>query len=317
MNRIFKPLTLVAVLSLLFAGLPACSKDEKPGATQVAAKVNSQEISVHQVNFVLSRSGANATTPEQTTALRRAALERLIDQQIAVEEALDKKLDRQPDVVMALDLARREVLARSLLEQIAAGTTKPTEDEAKKYYLDHPALFSERRIYSVQELVIPTASGTLPNVKEMVAANKTIEDIAAFLKGRNIQFGGGAAQRTAEQIPLEILPRIHVLKDGQSTIIETPQAFTVIRVVQSASSPVTEAQALPRIMQFIANGRGNEAAVKEIKRLKDKAKITYSGDFAAAAAPAPAAAGAVAPVAPSVTAPPADSNMEKGVRGLK
>ena len=317
MNRIFKPLTLVAVLSLLFAGLPACSKDEKPGATQVAAKVNSQEISVHQVNYVLSRSGANATTPEQTTALRRAALERLIDQQIAVEEALDKKLDRQPDVVMALDLARREVLARSLFEQIAAGTTKPTEDEAKKYYLDHPALFSERRIYSVQELVIPTASGTLPNVKEMVAANKTIEDIAAFLKGRNIQFGGGAAQRTAEQIPLEILPRIHVLKDGQSTIIETPQSFTVIRVVQSASNPVTEAQALPRIMQFIANGRGSEAAVKEIKRLKDKAKITYSGDFAAAAAPAPAAAGATAPVAPSVTAPPADSNMEKGVRGLK
>ncbi len=337
MNLNLKPLSVAVAATLLVASITACSKDDKKAATQVAAKVNSQEISVHQINYVLSKSGANATTPEQTAALRKAALDRLVDQQVAVDEAVEKKLDRQPDVVMALDLARREVLARALLEQVAAATTKPTEEEIKKYHREHPALFAERRVFSVQELVVPAAAGVTAQLKEMSAAGKTAEEVAAWLKARSIQFGGGAAQRTAEQIPLEMLPRIHALKDGQSTIIETAQAVTMIRVVASQSQPLTEAQALPRVQQFLTNQRHSEAAAAEMKRLKEKAKISYVGDFAAdagkAAAPAatapattaPAvaapAASTPAPVAPAATpaAPAAtpDANMEKGVRGLK
>ena len=342
MNLNLKPLSLAVAAMLLATAITACSKDDKKAATQVAAKVNAQEISVHQINYVLSKSGANASTPEQTAALRKAALDRLVDQQVAVDEALEKKLDRQPDVVMALDLARREVLARALLEQVAAGTTKPGEEEIKKYHREHPALFAERRVFSVQELVVPAAAGVTAQLKEMAAAGKTAEEVAAWLKTRNIQFGGGAAQRTAEQIPLEILPRIHALKDGQSTIIETAQAVTMIRVVASQSQPLTEAQALPRVQQFLTNQRNSEAAAAEMKRLKEKAKISYVGDFAAdagkAAAPAGAAPAANAPAgtAPAVAAPAAnapapatpvatpaapaassDVNMEKGVRGLK
>ena len=90
MNITHKPLGLAIAAALLAVSISACSKDEKAAATQVAAKVGSQEISVHQINYVLSKSGANATTPEQTAALRKAALDRLIDQQVAVAEALDK-----------------------------------------------------------------------------------------------------------------------------------------------------------------------------------------------------------------------------------
>ena len=313
-SRLKTAVACLAAVSMA-ASLTACSKDDKK-ATQVAAKVNSQEISVHQINYVLGRSGAQAQTPEQTQALRKAALDRLVDQQLLVEEATEKKIDRQPDVVMAIELAKREVLARALLEQMAAAAPKPGEDEAKAYYKANPALFSERRVFSVQELIVPVSAGAGTQLKDMVAANKTIEDMAAFLKNRNIQFGGGAAQRTAEQIPLEILPRIHALKDGQSTLIETPQAITIVRVVQSQSQPVSEAQAVPRIVQFLANQRNQEAASKELKRLKDKAKITYEGDFAGAAA-APAAALPEMPKANPVAPMPGDAAIEKGLKGLK
>ena len=313
-TRNLRLLLPLAALVVGLVGLAGCGKDDKKAATQVAATVNSKELSVHQINFLLARSGANATTPEQTAALRKNVLERLIDQQLAVDEALDKKLDRSPDVVMALEAARREVLARAYIEQVGAGIVKPTDDEVKKYYVANPALFSERRVYALQEITVPSAAGMFNQLRDLAAAAKSMEDIVAALRTRNIQFNAGSATRAAEQLPLEVLPKIHALKDGQITVIEVAGNSTVVRLVSSQSAPVPEATALPRIQLFLANQRAGEAATRDIKRLKEKAKITYAGDFAASA---PAVAPAATPAAPTTGAPPADSNFEKGLRGLK
>ena len=136
-------LSIVSISLIL--GLAACGgKDEKKAATQVAAKVNSEEISVHQINFVLARTpGAGNVKPEQAPAVRREILNKLIDQQLAVEQALAKKLDRSPDVIMAIDAARRDILARAYIEQLNAGRSKPTNDEAKAYFVEHPQLFAD------------------------------------------------------------------------------------------------------------------------------------------------------------------------------
>jgi hypothetical protein len=101
---------------------------------------------------------------------------------------------------------------------------------------------------------------------------------------------------------------------------------------------VSETQAAPRIQQFLHNQRVSSAVGKEMKRLKDSAKVEYMGEFAegapakAAAAPAPAAnpaasapprvanpAPAAVPsaAAPAAADPSAASQFEKGIRGLR
>lgn len=88
-----KRFTLSILALSLAIGLAGCgSKDDKKPASQVAAKVNAEEISVHQINFVLSRSGAGNVTPEQAPKVRREVLEKLVDQQLAVEQAIEKSL---------------------------------------------------------------------------------------------------------------------------------------------------------------------------------------------------------------------------------
>lgn len=312
---------LVPALALsMTLALPACSsKDASKPASQVAAKVNSQEISVHQINFVLARSGAGAVTPEEAPKVRRDILGKLVDQQLAVEQAVEKKLDRSPDVVMAIEAARRDILARAYVDQLASTASKPTPEEAKKYYAEHPQLFAERRVYNIQELVLPPTPGVADRLNGMLGAGKPLEEIAAWLKGKDIKFTGGSATRPAEQLPLDLLPKIHALKDGQGMVIESAQNITVMRVAASQSAPVTEATALPRIQQYIGNQRAGEVAASEFKQLKAKAKITYVGEFAAMEANAPAAeAKNTAPVAAESTEKPkTDTSMEKGVAGLK
>lgn len=329
MQRINTRFALSLLALPLVFGLAACgSKEEKKPASQVAAKVNAAEISVHQINHVLSRAGANAASPEQAPKMRREVLDKLIDQQLAVDQAIEKKLDRSPEVMSAIEASRRDILARAYVESITSALAKPSQDEARDYYTKNPALFSERRLYNIQEIVLATAPGLAGQLREMIGSGKSMEDVAKFLKGKEIKFAGGGATRPAEQIPLELLPKVHALKDGQGLVLDNAQSITVMRLVASQSAPVPEAQALPRIQQFLANQRAAEAAERELKQLKEKAKITYVGEFAdAAQASAPAAAATPAPATPAPAAAPAaapkaagapdNKAIEKGVAGLK
>ena len=341
-------LLLIAACAVALATLSACGdKSGKKAATQVAAKVGSEEISVHQINQVLSRANTANANPQAVQALRKEVLEKLIDQQLAMDQATEAKLHRSPEVVAQLEAGKREVLSRAYVQQIVSALPKPTADEIKKYYNDHPALFAERRVYNLQELIVPASAGAevSAQVRALAAANKPMEEMVNLLKSRNIKFGGGAATRSAEQIPLELLDKVSAIKDGQIGVIEGKQGFTVVRVVASQSAPVAEAAATPRIEQFLMNQRGAEAVTQQMKQLRAKASITYMGDFAQAAA-GPAAAPAQpattlgattdgAPAAPATTAPlpppapaapaapatPSDAKakavIEKGVAAMK
>lgn len=313
-TRFVLPILVIAAIT----GLAACgNKDGKKPASQVAAKVNAEEISVHQINFALSRSGLNGIPPEKVPQVRLEVLNKLVDQQLAVEQALAKKLDRSPEVVMALEASRREILARSYIDQLSAGLSKPTAEESKKYYADHPQLFAERRIFNIQEVMLPASPDTAKQLNEMLGAGKPMTDIANWLKSKDIKFTGGAATRPAEQIPLELLPKIHALKDGQGLVIETPTNITAMRVVSSESAPVSEEAALPRIQQFLGNQRAGEAIDREFKQIKAKAKISYLGEFADAQATQAAQPAAKTEVPVAASKPSESASMEKGVAGLK
>ena len=316
---------LLAV-SLIGLALSACgNKDDKKVATQVAAKVGSEEISVYQINQVLSRTNIANLTPQAAQAMRKDVLEKLIDQQLAVDQATEKKLNRSPDVEAQLEAARREVLARAYIQQLTSALPKPTAEDVKKYFVEHPQLFSERRVFNLQELVVPTTAGSavLDQLRSQAESGKSMEELAAFLKSKDIKFGGGAATRAAEQIPLELLGKVHALKDGQTTVFNNPQGLTVLRLVSSQAAAVAEGAALPRIQQFLANQRGAEVVTQDIKQLRTRVAITYMGEFVQAAPTVGAQSAGQATVTPapvSTQSPKIDASktaMEKGVAGLK
>jgi EpsD family peptidyl-prolyl cis-trans isomerase len=319
MNKSHSPFAMTLLAAALSMGLVACgSKDEKKTASQLAAKVGSAEISVHQINQVLSRTNASATSPEAAKAMSREVLEKLIDQQLAIEQATENKLDRTPDVLSQIEASRREIIARAYLQKIAAAQPKPSVEEVKKYFADYPQLFSERRIYNLQEVVVPAAAGVSDQFRSFVTSGKSIEDAVSWLKNKDVKFRSRAIKMEAEQIPMEALARLHKLKDGQSLLVEAPQGITMLRIAASQSAPVTEAVALPRIEQYLTNQRATEALTAKFKELRAASKIAYVGEFAktddaAPPAPAPQANAAPAPTEEEK----AKAILDKGIAGMK
>jgi EpsD family peptidyl-prolyl cis-trans isomerase len=300
----------LASMTVLLSACGGGDKSEK--ATQTAAKVNKEEITVHQINFVLQRQPG--LKPEQAEAASKQALERLIEQELAVQKAVDLKLDRDPRIVQQLEAAKREVLARAYAERVGEGAAKPTADEVSKYYNDKPALFKERRIYSLQELAIEAKPEQIPEIRAKLAAAKNLSEFAEYLKSNDIRFAGNQAVRAAEQLPLNSLDGIAGMKDGASMVTPTPNGLQVLFLVGSRSQPVDEARARPAIEQFLSNQRKVELVQKEMKALRESAKIEYVGKFAGGA-PAASAAAPALPAAPAASGLDANA-ISKGL-GLK
>ena len=313
--RTWLPLAAVAT-ALLLAG---CGEKKDKAASQTAAKVNKDEVTVHQINFVLQQQ--RGLRPEQADAASRQILERLIDQQLALQKGDDLKLDRDPRVVQQLEAARREILARAYLEKVGEAATKPTPEEIKKYYADKPALFSERRVYNIQEIAIEAKADQFTALREQLTAAKDIPTFLEYLKSKDIRFSGNQAVRAAEQLPLASLDAMSKMKDGQAMMVPSPQGLQVIVLAGSRSQPVTEEQSRPAIEAFLLNERKRKLVEDDIKAMRAAAKIEYVGKFAeaasapAGAAPMPAPTAAVpspasAPaLAPTATEPAASSTL--------
>jgi EpsD family peptidyl-prolyl cis-trans isomerase len=297
-------MTAVTALALALT-LAGCGEKKDKPASQTAARVNKQEITVHQINFLLQQQRGLA--PVQAASASRQVLERLIDQELALQKAQEQKLDRDPRVMQQLEAARREIIARAYAEKIAAGAPKPSPAEVKAYYDAHPALFKERRVYNLQELSIQARPEQLPELQARLAAAKDVPDFVSYLKAGDFKFGANQAVRGAEQLPLTSLDRFAQLKDGQSIFNATPNGAQVVTLVSSRSQPVDEARAAPAIEQFLWNERKRKVVDDDLKAMRGAAKIEYVGDFAKAAAPAAAAASEASPALPATAATPSAS----------
>ena len=294
-------LVATACLAIVLASCGGASKD-KP-ASQVAAKVNKEEISVHQINFVLQQQ--RGLKADQADAASRQVLERLIDQEIAIQKAQELKVDRDPRVMQQIEAAKHEIIARAYIEKVGEAATKPTAEEIGKYYADKPGLFKDRRIYSIQEIAIESKPEQIDTLRSKLKAAKSVNEFVEYLKANDFRFAGNQAVRPAEQLPLNMLDTFAKMKDGQAMLVPTANGAQVIVLAGSKSEPVDEARAKPAIEQFLLNDAKRKLIDSDMKTLRAAARVQYVGKFAEGAAAAASAARATEAAAAAAAMPKA------------
>ena len=300
----FGTFALAASAAVLLA---ACGQKKDVGAadsanSEVAAKVNGDDISVGQVNLVLQHQ--RGMPPEASEAASHQALERLIDEQIVVQKAIAAKLDKDPQVVEQIEAARREILVHRFIETAADTASKPTDDQVQKFYDGRPAMFAQRKVFTLQRMDIQVPDERRAEVDAHVQSLKSLGELTDWLKAQNLKFNVKQEQDASEQLSPVILEKIAALKDGESTVIPSQAGVSAVTLLSSVTAPKTLADARPAIEQYLSQQGKREVVMNLQKTLRDGAKIDYQGRFAASA---PAAATGASAVSTTPAAPAASS----------
>lgn len=310
---------IVPALLLVMAG---CSKHEggAKGGSQVVAKVNGSEITVHQLNFALSKMGK--MDQDQVKAASEKVLQQMVDMELLKQKSIDEKLDRDPNVLQVLEATKQQVLAQAYMQKVASKQAAPSEDEVKKFYNTHPELFSERNVYVIQEFAVKDGNEHASEIEAGINDAKSADDVAQWLKDNNYVFNANASRKAAEQLPLELAKKMNTMQAGDTLVVKSPQTLVLLFLAKVDRQPVAMDNAKTVIQQFMVNSNQQTLIKNEVAALRKEAKVEFYGDFSKmtldsnATVPAAPVAKPEAPAVEPNAQPAQNSAIEKGLSGL-
>ena len=308
-----RPLVLAALAACL--PLAGCGGEAAPmeeaaegDVSAEAATVNGQAIYVSDVDMEARMRGL--VKPGETLAPGSAefdeVLEGLIEVKLLAVEAVDRRLDEEPEARHRLNTARDQILMNILLERIAED--KIDEAALRKMYeaqlqLLEPDLESEAH---VRHILAPTRDA----IEKIAAELKTGVDFAVLAARRSTDAatrldGGDLGYLTAGAVSPELARVIRdIPKGGVSRPFEDAQGWHVVKVedVRKKRPPSID-ELDEKIRRFLKE----QEFEKILKELRADAEIVKRNPARSSRLDAPAATAAPKPVerAPAAPAPEA------------
>jgi EpsD family peptidyl-prolyl cis-trans isomerase len=290
----------------LLVSLAACGGKKEASSGQVLASVDGQEITIHQLNNELGKSGAAEASKQ--------LLDGLVARQVLVNAAKKEKIDSDPAVLAELERTRDLVLAQAYVRSKIGMPARPTPSEIEGFYQQHPEWFAQRKQYEFAELVIG-ATSLSKELNDLMTGTRPIEEVAAWLETHRIQYTRLQVVKTSMDLPPAMLNSLKNMERGSLFIVREGPSAILASLQDVKPLPMSLAVATPQIQQYLMQQRQSQMTDQELNRLKAAAKIEYTDKGRALkdlAANAPAQDADTAPAAEKQT--PADDAVSRGFR---
>lgn len=268
----FIALTILAVL------VSGCEKPATAVKNETVATVDGDKIGEAELNLAVS--GLGELSEAQAAEAKTRLLQALIDQRLVAQAAQDAGLDKEPAVAAAMAQASRQVLAEAYAERSFKDVAKPSETEIADYYNRHPELFSQRRIYRIQELELKLDPSRVPDVEAKLKSSHSMGDFVNWIKEQGIEAKTAVAVKPAEQIPAPLLDRFSQMKDGQVTILPGRPGHVLVQQLQESQlQPASLEQAHNAIEQVLMAEKRRGLMEADLDKLRQAAKIKYETGY--------------------------------------
>lgn len=257
---------------------------------QVVATVGDREITLRELN---------AETPPVTNpdplarkSAQLTALENIVARTVLAKAAVDQGVDKTPEFTLMKQRALDTLLAQSLESKIAGQVPKVTRDDADRFIVAHPDIFSQRKVWSIDQLRMARPSD--PTIIKRLEPLKTLPGIEALLKQEKIPFQHSTGNLDAVGADPRMIDAITKLPPGEVFVIPSNDALLVNQIKDTKIVPFTGPQSLDYATQVVTRQRTSDAVQRQVSAMFAKAKpsVHFNNDYVP---PTGAAPGALAP----------------------
>jgi peptidyl-prolyl cis-trans isomerase C len=274
--QLVKP-ALLLVLSCSCAALLPASHAAEP-KQKPAATVNGVAIPQARVDFVAKSQVAQSQGQQQDTPeFRENVREILITREILYQEAVKRKLDKNPDYVTQLDLAKQQIILGVLLEDLSK-TTKPSEADVRKEYdrVKAESGGDAGKQYKARHILVKEEA----EARQILADLANGADFAKLAQEKTQDPGskdsGGQLDWTEAEVYVEPFANaLKTLNKGETTKdpVKTNYGYHVIQLEDVRTKAFPEFDA---VKAQIEQGLASKARDNFIEKLRAQAKITKS-----------------------------------------
>jgi EpsD family peptidyl-prolyl cis-trans isomerase len=262
--------------------LSGCGGEDDTGtksATQVVAKVNGEEVTIHQLNQLLSR----VRVPEgeySKEEIEKKALDSLIEKTLVLQAAKNVKLDREPAVLSALEEAKNKVLIDRYVQRTLESVAKPSDKKIQQFYDNFPELFADRKMYVFTKLAISANADQVEQMIDQVKQGRSIDQIVAQLKQLDIKYKKMSEAKGEGKLANPILHFLSALQAGDIGYLKMSDGLLVVELHKLLDQSVGLDDAKNVIARQLLLDERKKASKKLVDSLKETAEIEYVGKFA-------------------------------------
>lgn len=275
---------LATMGALVCVALAGCGNKDK--GVPAAAVVNGVALTAAEMNLKLSQY--DHFPAERKAAIAGKMLKSMIDTELLRQAAVAEKLDMDPVIRARIDSTTRLILADAYMNKQGAAINKPSPEEIKAYYDQHPDLYAKRRVFEMEELMVQVRPDTEAEIKAKLGDGRKYNEFVAWLGQKGILNNVQPLSAAAEDMREEILARLRNAKPGDVIIMQEKDNLSVIRVHAAHDQPLAFEQAKAGIEDKLFKQRRNAALDQTFKQLREKAKIEYMAPYSEKGIAAPA-----------------------------
>jgi len=208
------------------------------------------------------------------TENKKFILDELIRQELMVQEAQKRGLDKDPDIKMAVDEFQRTLLVRQLADQIVANAPSATEEQARQYYEENQADLTEWRLREIVVASEDAAKAILIEIlqgADFAATARTKSTSTTAVKGGDLGYINEFDFPQQQQTVL-------TMKTGDvSSVISGPNGFYIYKLEDKRIQPFEAVK--EEIVAGLTLLNQQQAIVKILEDLEQKTPVYRNEQF--------------------------------------
>lgn len=268
--------------------LAACSGDAEPTG-QVAAIVNGSEITVAEVQAELN--GLSSSDPKEQQALLSSALQNIITRTLLAKAAEEQGLTNTPEAAILKKRADQSADMELLNRKLRGGVPEVSDEQVDAFVSENPNMFGQRRIWLVEQFVVPNAPGDLVAQLEPL---DTMAEVQSVLQLRKLPANQTFGVIDALTLAPGAVKQIEALAPDEVFILPDPGGVRINRIREAQVVPISVADAKRVAREMLQTQRSNQLVENQIQQIlaAGQSKVKYNAGYKpvapAKAAPAPA-----------------------------